>query len=68
VLPVVDEKTLPLILEFLTNKTKDIPDAIIVASAIIYADAILTEARDIPVLLREYDEIKCWNLNKFLKR
>ena len=68
-LPVVDEKTLPVVLDILTNGTKDIPDAVILASAIVYADMILTEARDIPVLIGEYDtEIECLNLNNFLKR
>lgn len=69
VIPVVDEKTLPVVLDILTNGTKDIPDAVILASAIVYADMILTEARDIPVLIGEYDtEIECLNLNNFLKR
>jgi len=68
VLPVVDEKTLPLVLNFLMKGTKDVPDAAIMASAIIHADILLTEARDIPVLLRDCGaEMKCSKLVKFLR-
>ena len=68
IIPIMDQDTMPLILDFLSNGTSDVPDAVIMASAIFCADLLLTEARDIPVLLQEYEtKIECSNLNKFLK-
>jgi predicted nucleic acid-binding protein len=64
-LPLMDETTMPLVLDILAEGTRDLPDAVISASAMMNADILLTEAKDIHVLLRERG-FSCTNLRDFL--
>jgi hypothetical protein len=64
-LPVMDDKTVPLILDLLSGGRKDLPDVVIMASAMVHAQMLLTEAKDIPIALAERG-FKCTNLRAFL--
>ena len=64
-LPVMDEETVPLILDLLFEGRKDLPDAVIAASAMMHADILLTESKDIPALLNQRG-FRYTNLREFL--
>ena len=67
ILPLMDEVTLPLVVDILAEGTRDLPDAIISASAMMNADTLLTEANDIPLLLKERG-FRCSNLRHYLSQ
>ncbi len=52
ILSVIDEETLPVALDLMCRGMRDIPDVPIVASALVHADSLMTEAKDIPAFLR----------------
>ncbi|MEA2074583.1 MAG: hypothetical protein U9O85_02440 [Euryarchaeota archaeon] len=58
--PVFTLDTLPVVLE-VHERIKDLPDCPIVATAVVYSDVILTEAKDIPKLV----EFEVLDLKKF---
>ncbi len=61
--PIFTRDTLPLVRE-LQEKLNDLPDCPIVATAMVYAEVLLTEAEDIPRLV----EFEVINLTKFARR
>jgi hypothetical protein len=65
--PLMDEVTLPLVLDILTEGTRDLPDAVISASVMMNADILLTEAKDIALQLKERG-FRCSNLRDHLSQ
>jgi predicted nucleic acid-binding protein len=61
--PIFTRDTLPLVRE-LQEKLNDLPDCTIVATAMVYAEVLLTEAEDIPRLV----EFEVLNLTQFARR
>jgi hypothetical protein len=60
--PVFTLDTIPVVRE-LHERLKDLPDCPIVATALVYADVLLTEAEDIPKLV----DFTVLNLKRFAK-
>ncbi len=69
ILSVIDEETLPVALDLICRGMRDIPDVPIVASALVHADSLMTEARDIPALLKRMgSDLQVFDLKGFRSR
>ncbi len=67
--PVLDERTMPFAMDLMADGMRDIPDVPIAASALAYADMLLTEGRDIVEFLRRRrPEIRVMTLGQYLAK
>ena len=69
ILPIMEKDTIPIAIDLIDQGMRDIPDVPIVASALIHADSLMTEAKDIPVFLKKREsELQVFNISDFCRK
>lgn len=69
ILPIIDRETVPVALDLIEQGMRDLPDIVIVASALTHADSLITEAKDIRIFLKKRrSKLSVFNLREFISR